>query len=380
MATQGPVSLTPVSPLATNDTTSNVAVNQQVAKDLRAANVDGKDIYPSRVFTKDLALETALTVGSGVSIGDGEIVSDMLAADSVTTAKIDAGAVTATEISTGAVTSTKINVSDLANIASIYTGSITVGTSGTIGSASTGGWFTPSRLLMKNSGTTKVDLNTTANTYYFAGEVVASKITIAENAANSCTFGADMTVNGDLILTENGTPQYIKYTDATSGNKWIYGNGNWFDICHAGASGVIHLQARGTTIPDTSKAYVKISTDIELNATSSADIKFSKGGTAYYMMSTGESSRHVLKTTTLSVSVTSTGGFATGTWTHGWNTGTQTVRFFATAQDYDTTKVTGISNVRVERTSATTCKVEFLVATYTSTATVTFDVMGIGPA
>lgn len=197
MATQGPPKLSPESPLVTNDTTSNVAVNQQVAKDLRAANVDGKDIYPSRVFTKDLSLETSLTVGSGVQLTDGCVSADNLASDSVTTDKIAANAVTASEISVSSLSSVS------ANLGSITGGSLAIGAGGvTISNGATGISIGTNSITCIYGGGPTVTIDGAT------GVITASKFALTADAGSSLdmtlgslTIGATGTINGTPVST-----------------------------------------------------------------------------------------------------------------------------------------------------------------------------------
>ncbi len=207
MATQGPPKLSPESPLVTNDTTSNVAVNQQVSKDLRAANVDGKDIRPSRIFAKDMNLETALTVGNGVQLTDGCVSADNLASDSVTTDKIATDAVTANEISVTSLSSLS------ANLGSISAGDISVASGQvSIGSASSGIGIIGNVFTMVSGGVAKVTINGNTGTATFSGEVSASKITISENVSSSAVFGCNITLssgNYERYVYFQGTDQYV---------------------------------------------------------------------------------------------------------------------------------------------------------------------------
>lgn len=117
MTTQGPPSLNPDTPLTPDTGESNVAVNRRQSEDAGQSNLAGMDIYPNRVFAKEMYLEESLRVGSGVSIGDGSITTDMLAADAVTAGKIDVSTLSAITadmgtLTAGSITGGSINVGD----------------------------------------------------------------------------------------------------------------------------------------------------------------------------------------------------------------------------------------------------------------------------
>jgi hypothetical protein len=62
---------------------------------------------------------------------------------------------------------------------------------------------------MKKSGVTKVNIDTSTDTYYVAGELYATRFTVIANAANSVTFGASITVDGNITLRPTAVSGYI---------------------------------------------------------------------------------------------------------------------------------------------------------------------------
>ena len=159
MATQGPVKLTTETALASSDAAaSNVAVGQaQVALAKETAgpsSIADRDIYPARVFTKDLHLETNLTVGSGVQLTDGCIAANHLATDhALITESLQVGG--------AVITSEKISVENLsslsANLGNINAGSIAIGAGGvSIGSGSSGIGIYGNKIACVAGGTTTV--------------------------------------------------------------------------------------------------------------------------------------------------------------------------------------------------------------------------------
>lgn len=136
MSTQGPVKLTTQTALAASEGSSNVAINRQVEQNWGPAGIADRDIYPSRVFTKDLHLDTWLTVGDSVQLTDGCIKSNHVATDhAVITSSVQVGS--------SLITSDKISVPNLssmsANLGSVSAGSIAVGTGGVVIGSQSGG-------------------------------------------------------------------------------------------------------------------------------------------------------------------------------------------------------------------------------------------------
>ena len=180
MSTQGPVKLTTESPLASNDPAANVAVNQQIAAREGPSGIANRDIYPARIFAKDLSLETNLTIGNGVYLGDGMIHSNHLATD-------EAVITTSVQVGAALITSSKISVANLssmsADLGSINTGSIAIGTGGvSIGNVTAGVSISSNVIRCITSGVARVTIDGTT------GVITASKFALTSDGTASISM------------------------------------------------------------------------------------------------------------------------------------------------------------------------------------------------
>lgn len=191
---------------------SNAATVQARNEKLDSLNVDGQFIRPDWVAARGLSLGESLRVGEGVALTDGCVTAQYIGSDAVTTEKIYAGAVTATEMTISSLSSIS------ANLGTITSGSIAIGSGGaSIGDATAGVSISSNVIRCIKDGVATVQINGSDGSAYFNGEVVASKVTISSNAANSVDFGADVVINGNLIMQDTPGSTYI-YLDQNSGS------------------------------------------------------------------------------------------------------------------------------------------------------------------
>lgn len=287
---------------------SNIGENQATLEALRNANIDGQDTYPKSVSTERLSsgdIDVSGMVRSGtmlVGTGGVTITSD---ADGGTPAtgihasasilqliklgvpQVTLNGSTGDATFIGAVTATSGTFTGtIQATAGYFVGSITIGTDTAIGTAATGTWLTNERLLFKSGGVVKVDINTATSTYYFAGEIVASKITITENAANSVAFGANVTIEGDLIMTTTGKHVYIK-NDDTSPTCVLDFSGNTLTVSATDTSTGTIILARTTA---TGNSRLWLNNDVTLACgTDSAQHVYLQRGTTTVMSFAGNS-------------------------------------------------------------------------------------------
>ena len=223
---------------------SNIGENQATLEALRNANIDGQDVYPQSVSTKRFAADDGnfsgmiksgtMLVGSGgvtvTSDADGGTPATGLHIGTGTLQLIKSGVPqvtlngsTGNATFVGSVTATSGTFTGTVNAtAGYFVGSITIGSDQTVGGAATGVWLTNTQLLMKYAGATKVDFDTSANTYYVKGELFADKITITSNAANTVDFGSNVTISGNLIMQYNSTAnRFIYFVGAATGYDYI---------------------------------------------------------------------------------------------------------------------------------------------------------------
>ena len=219
---------------------ANIGENRATLEALRNANIDGQDVYPQSVSTKRFSADDGLFSGNimsgGMLVGAGGVtitsdtdlgtpatglhISDStlrLLKSGVAQVTLDGATGDATFI--GAITATSgtftgsIEATD-----GFFVGTITIGTSETVGGSAAGMWLTDTRLLMKYGGTTKVDFNTSADTYYMKGEVYAEKFTVipATSGSNAVNFGANVTIGGNLIINTADATNQITFGDTSN--------------------------------------------------------------------------------------------------------------------------------------------------------------------
>lgn len=242
--------------LAGTTAQDSISINQW---NLEALSVNDKHISPNAITTDKIVVGAV----TSTILEDGAVTTAKLNALSVTAEKIAVNAVTTDKIYALAVTSGKINVGTLSAI-SANMGTITAGTLNLV-SGTTGIYMSPTQIYAKVSGVTKMDFNVSGGVYYVAGEIVADKITVTENAANSVTFGADITINGDILLQDSATSGYIRF-DGTGGSRRI-GYDSVLDaifILNSNSTGEVLLQVSSSTAYAGNFLQVD-NTEIELN-------------------------------------------------------------------------------------------------------------------
>lgn len=178
----------------------NVLVNRW---NLEAGSINDKCIEPGAITTSKIQVGGI----TATLIEDGAITTDKLDALSVTGQKVRAHTLTGDHIEAGSITADEIDVSsidvgdltctNLADISTLFAGSITITADGAGGEPNTGVHITSTRLRMLAGGIAMVDLNAGAGTYYFKGEVYATKVTVPASADNS----VDLSLGTHVLAT-----------------------------------------------------------------------------------------------------------------------------------------------------------------------------------
>ncbi|MCL5736926.1 MAG: hypothetical protein M1274_15375 [Actinobacteria bacterium] len=211
--------------LDTSETTSNVGTNKAELEALRAASVDGRDIYPKSTQTDHLYATDgvfqgymkagALAVGSGgVSISsaaDGATpTTGLLLTDSVLQLIKDNAAVVSLDGTTGAATF-KGTVAAGSTISGTMTaGTISVGAGGvTIGDASAGVCIAGNQIFVKTGGATTILLDGAT------GILTCSKVSLTTDASSTVTMNSG-TVNLGNSVQVGGTTTLGGMQTATS--------------------------------------------------------------------------------------------------------------------------------------------------------------------
>ena len=200
MSSNGPVKIRVDSGLANSGAASNVATNQATAEALKAAgNVDGKSIEPEWVKTRGITLAESLRVGSGVTILDGTIDSNMIGADQVNATHIHATGLTATDISfTGTLSGFNIT-----SLGSITGGSLNINDSVTIGSAAAGIYIGGGDFYAKTSGGA-----TTVHIDGSSGIITATAFAMTTDTASfirTSASGARVEISDDGVTVYNSS-------------------------------------------------------------------------------------------------------------------------------------------------------------------------------
>ena len=278
----------------------SISVNQW---NLEALSVNSKHIQPDSIATGMIQVgsvgsdELAAGAVGTTTIADGAINTDKLqalavtaakiAGDTITSSQLATNAITSAEITAGAVTSGKISVSNLADINTLFAGSITISAAAGGGEPSTGVYITSTRIKMLQSSVVKVDINAATGYYYFKGELHCTKITVDSNADNSVNFGSSITVGGNIIINTSsvdgriyfdgsGGYSYIDYDSSIGGyplmgtvfNRssgavgMVMGTADWTEMSGAPSiyiqDGSIYLQGSGSYGPNTTTRDVNI--------------------------------------------------------------------------------------------------------------------------
>ena len=213
---------------------------------LEALSVNDKHIQPDSITTGMIVVgsvgtdELANNAVTSTKITNGAVVTDKLDALSVTGAKIAGTTITGDKISgltitgdkiaSNTIESGKLNITNVADISTLFAGSITISAASGGGEPSTGVYITASRFKMIQSSTVMVDMNPSSSYYYFKGEIHCTKITVESNASNSINVGADTTIGGNLsvngeIAVRTGTTYDAKVSfDGYLGSRKV-----WYD-------------------------------------------------------------------------------------------------------------------------------------------------------
>jgi len=287
-------------------------------------------------------------------------------------------------------------------------GGVTITSDPDLGTPNTGLYLDSSVLYLIKDGVATVTLNGITGSATFKGTITASVITgstiIVKNASSNPSGNEKISfvdnagterglifagLDSDLRVASTSSMLSLSGGFYYSAGVWKYGT---YDIeMFAGRKAIIIGGADGTS-PKIVSVGSSFHTGQTLEVWDTLAVKGTTKSTFAGNIIVGAGADYVLtgpdavtaltmRPKTLSVSVTSTGNFATNAWTHGWDTSAQAVYFSATMKGIDTAKSTGISNVRVTREAGdATVKVQFNVATYVSTQTINFDVMAMGPA
>ena len=217
----------------------SVSVNQW---NLEALSVNEKHIAPASISTEKLVIGAV----TSVIIEDGSVSADKIAAATITGNKIAANTIQGSNIQSDTITGTQIYGSTLSAI-SANLGTVTAGTLNLVDGSNTGIYISPVQILAKVGGTTKLNFDVVGGTYYVAGEILANKVTITSNAANSVNFGADITIGGNVYMETLSAGEYNKiYWDGSGGTRLIFWSStNYFTMINGDASGRALLQAGG---------------------------------------------------------------------------------------------------------------------------------------
>lgn len=245
---QSPIVISTDNALSTEGTTNNVATNKAALAVEKAASANGKDITPTSVRTNSMYVTEgviseglmrsgSLLVGSGgVAItsdpeggtpsGTGLMMSDSMLALTLTgetdpvvllngqdgsasfKGTVSAGSTVSADMTAGSifVGSGGVSISSAADGAEPSNAGVFVGY---LGSA-------PVVKLTDAMGAMTVLLDGSDGSATFTGDVTCTSLVASDS--NAVNFGADITINGDLLIADSDKSGAIKF-DGASGNR-----------------------------------------------------------------------------------------------------------------------------------------------------------------